>query len=98
MISKKEGGKYCSNKHKTVTISSCRHSNLECYIAEEAVEFCSDFVGHAEPVGIPKSRYADADDNTSNGVGTPTLMNNSDLMMAHRNVLENTASVLPYTE
>jgi len=34
-------------------------SIFERYITEEAIEFCSEYIEKAKPVGLPKSRHDD---------------------------------------
>uniref|UniRef100_A0A803NIR2 Transposase n=1 Tax=Cannabis sativa TaxID=3483 RepID=A0A803NIR2_CANSA len=70
---------------------------VECYIAEEAVEFCSEYVSNVDAIGIPKPI---SDENTSRGVGagTPTFTNDEEIYLAHINVLENTSVVQPYID
>ena len=44
---------------------------IECYIADEAIEFCSEYIGGLETISLPNTR------NTSNkgiGVGNPNFM------------------------
>ena len=71
---------------------------VESYIAEEIVEFCSDYIGKTDPVGVPNSRYVNTEEGRSLGGGVPTLVGNAELKLAHRNVLENTELVQPYAE
>ena len=71
-------------------------SIVERYIAEEAIEFCSEYIEKAKPVGLPESRH----DEKVGGKGsrglhviTPTI---EDLLQAHLYVLNNSNEVLPY--
>lgn len=41
-------------------------SIVERYVAEEAIEFCSEYIDTATPVGLPQSRH----DRTIEGRGT----------------------------
>jgi len=71
-------------------------SIIERYIAEEAIEFCSEYIEKAKPVGLPESWH----DNRVGGKGsrglhviTPSV---EDLLEAHLYVLNNSNEVLPY--
>ena len=80
--------------------SSVRNRNrpegciVESYIAEEAVEFCSDYVRDADTIGVP-NRIHDLDGSIGNSkvLKYPAA---KDLLLGHRNVLENTVEVQPY--
>ena len=68
---------------------------VKSYVAKEAVEFCSEYIGGAETIGVPKNL------NTSNKdirVGNPKFMARDDWKLVHRIVLENTSSVQPYIQ
>jgi len=69
---------------------------VERYIAEEAIEFCSEYIEKAKPVGLLESRH----DERVGGKGsrglhviTPSV---EDLQQAHLYVLNNSNEVLPY--
>ena len=71
-------------------------SIVERYIAEEAIEFCSEYIEKAKPVGLPESRH----DERVGGKGsrglhviTPSV---EDLQQAHLYVLNNSNEVFPY--
>jgi len=71
-------------------------SIVERYITEEAIEFCSEYIEKAKPVGLPESRH----DERVRGKGsrglhviTPTV---EDLQQAHLYELNNSDEVLPY--
>ena len=67
---------------------------VESYIAEEAVEFCSDDVRDADTIGVP-NRIHDLD----GGIGDSKVLKYPAakyLLLGHRNVLENTVEVQPY--
>ena len=71
-------------------------SIVERYIAEEAIEFCSEYLEKAKPVGLPESRHDDrVGGKGSRGlhVITPSV---EDLLQAHLYVLNNSNEVLPY--
>ncbi|XP_073121393.1 uncharacterized protein [Henckelia pumila] len=67
------------------------------YSAEEAIEFCSEYLNGLDPVGVPQSNR----DPKSNVPGflackTPIVVPQSDMQQAHLTVLENTEEVSPY--
>ena len=67
---------------------------VESYIAEEAFEFCSNYVRDADTIGVP-NRLHDPD----KGVGDLKVLKQADykdLSLAHKNVLENTVEVHRY--
>jgi len=62
-------------------------SIVERYIAEEAIEFCSEYIEKAKPIGLPKFQHDDrVDSKGSRGlhVITPSV---EDLLHAHLYVL-----------
>ena len=68
---------------------------VESYIAKEAVEFCLEYIGGVETIGVSNTR------NTSNkgiGVGNQKLMACDDWELAHRSVLEKISVVQPYIQ
>ena len=70
----------------------------ECYIAEEAIEFCTYYLSDIDAIRIPVSA------NINQKVGAPMLRGkvmivDSDLWLhAHHYVLENTTIIQPYIE
>ena len=71
-------------------------SIVERYIAEEAIEFCSEYLEKAKSVGLPESRHDDrVGGKGSRGlhVITPSV---EDLLQPHLYVLNNSNEVLPY--
>ena len=71
-------------------------SIVERYIAEEAIEFCSEYLEKAKAVGLPECRHDDrVGGKGSRGlqVITPSV---EDLLQAHLYVLNNNNEVLPY--
>ena len=44
---------YTKNLHRP------KASTVERYIAEEAIEFCLEYIEKAKPVGLPESRHDD---------------------------------------
>ncbi|XP_062080344.1 uncharacterized protein LOC133785102 [Humulus lupulus] len=71
---------------------------VEAYIAEEAVEFCTEYITDAEAIGIPRKTMSE--DVIGRGInnGRLTLIKKEDWDVAHRNVLENTIEVQAYIE
>jgi hypothetical protein len=71
-------------------------SIIERYIAEEAIEYCSDYMPGAEAIGIPKSRH----DGRCAGKGIRGLklkaMRREEVLQAHLYILNNTDEVQPY--
>ncbi|XP_062010312.1 uncharacterized protein LOC133726719 [Rosa rugosa] len=69
----------------------------ECYIAEEAIEFCADFLSDVSTVGIPLKTYT-----LQKGIDTPLSVGRVHkpgrklLRQAHLCVLINTPEVMPY--
>jgi len=81
---------YTKNLHRSEAYT------VERYIAEEAIEFCLEYIEKAKPVGLPESRH----DNRMSGKGsrrlhviTPSV---EDLLQAHLYVLNNSNEVLLY--
>ena len=71
-------------------------SIVERYNAEDAIEFWSEYIEKAKPIGLPESRH----DNRAGSKGsrglhviTPSL---EDLLQAHLYLLNNSNEVLPY--
>ena len=72
-------------------------SIVERYIAEEAIEFCSEYIEKAKPVGLPESRHDDrVGGKGSRGlhVITPSV---KDLLQAHLYMLNNSNEVVIHT-
>ncbi|XP_058755972.1 uncharacterized protein LOC131629194 [Vicia villosa] len=66
-------------------------SIIERYITEEAIEFCTDYLSNAKPVGLPKSRH--------DGKGTRLKvkhMAHAEVFQAHLYILNNIVEVEPY--
>jgi hypothetical protein len=81
---------YTKNPHRPEA------SIVERYIAEEAIEFCSNYLSEVDAIGVPKSRH----DGRCEGVGTQGLnvksMRFEVVVQAHLYILNNTAEVQPY--
>ena len=83
-------------KGYTKNLHCPKASIVERYIAEEAIEFCSEYIEKAKSVGLPESRHDDrVGGKGSRGlhVITPSV---EDLLQAHLYVLNNSNEVLPY--
>ena len=69
---------------------------VERYIAEEAIEFCSEYIEKAKPVGVRESRH----DEKVGGKGSRGLhvitSSLEELQQAHLYILNNSKEVLPY--
>ena len=81
---------YTKNPHRPEA------SIIERYIAEEAIEFCSNYLSGVDVVGVPKSRH----DGRYEGVGTQGLKVKSlsidVVVQAHLYILNNIDEVQPY--
>ncbi|CAK8541326.1 unnamed protein product [Lathyrus sativus] len=81
---------YTKNPHRLEA------SIVERYIAEEAIEFCSNYLSEVDAVGVPKSRH----DGRCEGVGTQGLkvkrLSIDVVLRAHLYILNNTDEVQPY--
>uniref|UniRef100_A0A803PCS7 Transposase n=1 Tax=Cannabis sativa TaxID=3483 RepID=A0A803PCS7_CANSA len=71
-------------------------SIVESYIAEESVEFCSEYIANVDTIGIPKPRRDPKEESKGIFSGRFENVEVKDLELAHRNVLENTIGVQPY--
>ena len=83
-------------KRYTKNLYRLEASIVERYIAEEAIEFFSEYIEKAKPVGLPESRHDDkVGGKGSRGlhVITPSV---EDLLQAHLYMLNNSNKVLPY--
>ena len=67
---------------------------VECYITEEAIEFCTEYLSNVDAIGVPSST------NVDNKVGAPILgghiieVDSNLLLQAHHYVLKNT-TIMP---
>ena len=70
---------------------------IERYIAEEAIEFCSDYLAKANPVGVPAKSWHNRQltDNTFRGVHIVSK-SRAEVLQAHLYILNNTDEVIPY--
>ncbi|KAL3654673.1 hypothetical protein CASFOL_001408 [Castilleja foliolosa] len=73
-------------------------SIVERYVAEEAIEFCSQYLSETKPVGHPTSRHE------GRGLGKGTIggkvknANREEVLKAHLYILNNTPEVQPYLD
>ncbi|KAE8720902.1 hypothetical protein F3Y22_tig00017996pilonHSYRG00070 [Hibiscus syriacus] len=76
-----------------------RKTIIECYVAEEALEFCSDYLKNMKSIGNPHERV---DERIRIGKplsrGTVEVVDDKLLDEAHLYVLRNTADVEPYID
>jgi len=69
---------------------------VECYIYEEAIEFCSEYLFNVEAIGLLKSHFIKKKDD-NNKTGQPMVTFSQDLLcQAHRYVLNNGDKIQPY--
>ena len=66
----------------------------QCYIVEEAIEFCSEFLTELEPIGVPFARNEEKPFEGANVIEVDRVS----LNQAHLYVLHNTNDVQPYIE
>ncbi|RVW59097.1 hypothetical protein CK203_113303 [Vitis vinifera] len=71
---------------------------VECYLAEEAVEFCTEYLSGTHAIGIPKSNNYDNKFGRPITGGRSTNIDHKSWLQAHHYVLENTIIVQPYIE
>ena len=66
---------------------------IECYIVEEAVEFCSEYLANARTIGVPKG----IEERIESRSGFKVISTDyKTLCEAHYYVLQNTTVVDPY--
>lgn len=70
----------------------------ECYIAEEALEFCAEYLSNCESIGLPSGCVIDCTIEKPLGGASIKLVDGPTLAQAHRCVLVNTPEVQPYIE
>ena len=83
-------------KGYTKNLHHPKASIVERYIVEEAIEFCSEDIEKAKPVGLPESQH----DERVGGKGSRELhvitLGLEELQLAHLYILNNSNEVLPY--
>ncbi|XP_057779975.1 uncharacterized protein LOC130998576 [Salvia miltiorrhiza] len=67
----------------------------ECYIAEEAVEFCSDYLSNVQTCGIPESQYEIQHTKPLSSANISSI-STEELMQAHMHCLANDVEIDPY--
>ena len=70
----------------------------ECYIAEEALEYCAEYLKDVSAVGVPRNMNNLSSDDHGIGAGNVKLVDLKLLNQAHQYVLENTNEVEEYKE
>ncbi|XP_042419138.1 uncharacterized protein LOC122007345 isoform X1 [Zingiber officinale] len=70
---------------------------VQRYLAEEAIEFCSEYLNDVDPIGVPQSiRDPKANVSGLQACNTPIIVQQVDLQQAHLTVLKNMEEVSPY--
>ena len=70
---------------------------VQRYLAEEAIEFFSEYINGVVPIGVPQSiRDPKANVSGFQACNTPIIVQQVDLQQAHLTVLENMEEVSPY--
>ncbi|RVW69554.1 hypothetical protein CK203_059352 [Vitis vinifera] len=70
----------------------------ECYITEEAIEFCTEYLSNVDAIGIPISANIDQKVGAPIPGGQVVTIDSNLWLHAHHYVLENTTIVQPYIE
>ncbi|KAL6318249.1 hypothetical protein AAG906_035758 [Vitis piasezkii] len=70
----------------------------ECYIAEEAIEFCTEYLSNVDAIGIPISANIDQKVGAPIPGGQVVTIDSNLWLHAHHYVLKNTTIVQPYIE
>ena len=70
----------------------------ECYIAEEAIEFCTEYFSDMDAVGDPFGQKENIQVDGPILGGRVTSIDHNQWVQAHLYVLENTAEVQPYIQ
>ena len=70
----------------------------ECYIVEEAIEFCTEYLSNVDAIGIPISANIDQKVGAPIPGGQVVTIDSNLWLHAHHYVLENTTIVQPYIE
>ncbi|KAL6329317.1 hypothetical protein AAG906_016209 [Vitis piasezkii] len=71
---------------------------VECYIAEEAIEFCTEYLSNVDAIGIPISANIDQKVGAPIPGGQVVTIDSNLWLHAHHYVLENTTIVQPYID
>ena len=67
---------------------------MECYIANEVIEFCLRYIASAETIGVPKSCYFENDENRSISGGKPTRIGDTNLELPYKSIVAKTMQLL----
>ena len=70
----------------------------ECYIAEEGIEFCTEYLSNVDAIRIPSSSNIDQKVRAPIFGGHTMKVDSNLWLQAHHYVLENTSIVQPYIE
>ncbi|KAH9722948.1 protein kinase domain-containing protein [Citrus sinensis] len=70
----------------------------KCYIAEEALEFCAEYLSNCNSIGLPTSCLIDFTVERPLGGANIKVVDGPTLAQAHRCVLVNTLEIQPYIE
>ena len=70
----------------------------ECYIAEEALEFCTEYLSNCNSIGLPTGCLIDFTVERPLGGANIKVVDGPTLAQAHRCVLVNTPEIQPYIE
>ncbi|XP_042409968.1 uncharacterized protein LOC121999341 [Zingiber officinale] len=100
-FTKKEKLQVCKSlKDIKVPEGSRKHPEgciVQRYLAEEAIEFCSEYLNDVDPIGVPQSiRDPKANGSGLQACNTPIIVQQVDLQQAHLTVLENMEEVSAY--
>ncbi|KAI9154510.1 hypothetical protein LWI28_027325 [Acer negundo] len=70
----------------------------ECYIAEEAIEFCTEYFSNISTIGNPYEKNNNIQVGKPLSEGQNVVVDHGELLQAHLYVLYNTTEVQPYIE
>ena len=71
---------------------------IECYIAEEGIEFCTKYLSNVEAIGIPSTSNIDQKVGASIFGGHTMKVDSNLWLQAYHYVLENTTIIQPYVK
>ena len=71
-------------------------SIVQRYIAEEAIEFCTNYLSEVEPIGLPKTRYHGIGLGRGTRGAKVVTMCRDEVLQAHLYILNNSEEVIPY--
>ena len=73
-------------------------SIVERYIAEEAIEFCSNYIENSTHVGLPQSCHECTPQGRRTRGFNVAAIDRQQVSQAHLYVLNNTSDVIPYID